>query len=262
MFLLNKKPLDAIPLALCALSSLASLVAAGPALQARAPAIPGPPADPPIVAGDGHGVWHREDPSWGDRAQKLEYKAMAKAADALGLDHAAVNLDHYLDNSGQDFNNNPQDIINDIPSFRESVRATATQYASPAFKAASTGSGSTKTFASGWKPFYATKDLSKDWFFALGGFSYAVSGSVTTKKAGSKYAGDLSYVVYLFDRYNWDSGKGVTIGPFTFTDDELGHMHVVGLAREYIVRGTSGIITNNNWDGSALPTPPVSGGRS
>jgi hypothetical protein len=184
---------------------------------------------------------------------------MAAAADTLGLDNAANNLNHYLDNTGKDFTNSPDAIMKDIASFKQAVNALATQHAKDAFKAGQTESGATKTFVSPWTSFYATKELSKDWFFALGGFSYAVAGTVATKKSGTAWTSSLSYKVYLFDRYNWDTGKGVTIGPFEFKDTELGRMHIVGLAREYIVRGTSKEYTVNPYTGATVPMPDTPG---
>lgn len=42
----------------------------------------------------------------------------------------------------------------------------------------------------------------------------------------------------MFDRYNWDTGKSVTIGPITVTDAFMGEFHRQGLAREYDCYGS------------------------
>jgi hypothetical protein len=191
----------------------------------------------------------------------VTFRSMAVAASGLGLGNAADNLNHYLDNTGADQTSSPDTMMEDMPSFKEAVQALATEHASQAFRDASTGSGSTKTFASPWMGFYATKETSMDWFFALGGFSFAVAGEVTTHKSEGKWLGELSYKAYVFDRYNWDTGKSVTIGPFTFEDTELGRMHVVGLAREYIVRGSSSVQTVGEYTGTTVPMPNTGGGR-
>ncbi|MBE7451440.1 MAG: hypothetical protein HS111_21840 [Kofleriaceae bacterium] len=43
----------------------------------------------------------------------------------------------------------------------------------------------------------------------------------------------------MFDRYNWDQGKSVTIAGITVRDEQLGRLHRVGLAREFDVEGSS-----------------------
>lgn len=49
----------------------------------------------------------------------------------------------------------------------------------------------------------------------------------------------IEYRVHTFDRYNWDKGKQVSIGPITVKDEELAKLHRAGLAREYEVGGSS-----------------------
>lgn len=67
--------------------------------------------------------------------------------------------------------------------------------------------------------------------------------------------------MHIFDRYNWDAGKSVDIGPFHFEDTELGNLYLKGLAREYNVRGTSGINSVAKFtEGTVIP-PPSTGGR-
>jgi hypothetical protein len=43
----------------------------------------------------------------------------------------------------------------------------------------------------------------------------------------------------VFDRYDRDAGKGVSINPIGIPDGQMGRLHTVGLAREFEVRGTS-----------------------
>lgn len=68
---------------------------------------------------------------------------------------------------------------------------------------------------------------------------------------------------HVFDRYNWDKGKSVTIGPFVITDESLGQLHQAGLAQEYEVNGTSSSTTSSwSYRGSS-PTSslPEAGSR-
>ncbi|EKG16342.1 hypothetical protein MPH_06469, partial [Macrophomina phaseolina MS6] len=189
--------------------------------------IPGPPADPPKVPGDGIGSYNSKDASIGDRLDFYEYRAMAKAADTLGLNNAARNLDHYLDNTGDDLYEVPEAMMADLPDFKSLVLNLVQTEAKKAYKAAATGSGSTQLFSTPWKAYDYSYKFNKDWFYALGAFSYSVAGIVKAHRDSSKsksYTAEMSYVVYVFDRYNWDGGKSVEIGPFTFKDEDLGRM--------------------------------------
>ena len=188
---------------------------------------------------------------------------MAAAAGGLGLVNAERNLLHYLGNDGSDLAIPPENLLAGLPQLRDAVKALAQNQASAAYKLipanSSSGSGE-RAFTSPWKSFYATKDQSLDWYFALGGFSYSVTGVVVKSGAGAG-SGSLKYQVHIFDRYNWDAGKSVDIGPFHFEDTELGNLHLKGLAREYTVRGTSGINSVPTFkDGTVIP-PPSTGGR-
>lgn len=251
-----------LPLALFASTSLTGVTNAVPISDNGGVTIPGPPADPPKPPGDGQGVWGRENPGIGDRLDKVKYSNLLKVVPS-SYGHAATNLRHYLDNTGTTFANKPEDIMNDIPAFKAAVLETTKHYASAAFSSVDSGAGGIKAFSSGWLGFYATPELDKDWYYALGGFAYAVAGTVKTRKVGSAWVADLAYKVYIFDRYNWDGDKNTKILWFTVTDKEMGHLHVVGLAREYIVRGSSGVFSVPAWNGKAasLP-PPTTGGRS
>ncbi|WEW56091.1 hypothetical protein PRK78_001526 [Emydomyces testavorans] len=216
-------------------------------------AIPPPPADPPKPPkGDGIGPYKSKEASFGDRISKLKFQAMASAADGLGLHNAANNLRHYLDNSGKDLFIPPENMLKDLAGLRNTVQILAQNQASATFKAI-TGDKGEKAFSSKWTGYYATTTESKDWFYALGGFSVSVTGVVS--KTGAK-AGTLKYAVHVFDRYNWDNGKSVDIGPFHFEDRELGELHLKGLAREYTVRGTSKVVTVNGFTpGAPIPLP-------
>jgi hypothetical protein len=68
---------------------------------------------------------------------------------------------------------------------------------------------------------------------------------------------------HVFDRYNWDKGKSVTIGPFVVTDESLGELHRTGLAQEYEVNGISSPVTTSwTYSGSSsTPAPPTAGSR-
>ncbi|KAJ9665902.1 hypothetical protein H2201_004026 [Coniosporium apollinis] len=223
----------------------------------RALSIPPAPADPPKPAdGDGIGPYNSQDAGIRDRLAKAKFYTVAVAAGELGLVNAERGMRHYLGNSGDDLNVTPESMMSGLSKFRESVKALAQNEAAAAYKSISGASGE-KAFRSSWKNFYATKDQSWDWYFAIGGFSYSVTGVVTKASGG----GSLKYRVHVFDRYNWDAGKSVDIGPFHFEDTELGNLHLKGLAREYTVRGSSAVNEVKKFTPTTVIPPPSTGGR-
>lgn len=251
---LLKSALSLLPLLL----SFASAAALPSDLSVRAPSIPGPPSDPPQPAdGDGIGPYNSKGAGWKDRLNKVKFFTIAAAAGEIGLTNAERGMRHYLGNSGDDLNVAPGPMMNDLPEFRKAAQALAQNEATKAYRAISAKSGS-KAFSSKWDTYYATKEKSWDWFYAIGGFSFSVTGVVTKKSGG----GSLKYQVHIFDRYNWDAGKSVTIGPFTFEDRELGELHLKGLAREYVVRGSSQVNEVDSFKPGTVIPPPSTGGRN
>lgn len=229
-----------------------------PLLPRRLP-IPAAPADPPADPGDGIGPYNSQPVSLSDRLAKKKFNAIALAAGGLGLSNARNNLWHYLGNSGGDKYISAAAIMRGLLQFQEKVRELVQIEAAIAYKQILTTKGE-EPFSSKWHGFYATKSQSLDWYYSLGGFSYSVTGVV--ERSGSKLTGTtLRYLVHIFDRYNWDSGKAVDIGPFHFEDKELGNSHLKGLAREYVVRGTASQFVYWYTPTMVIPSPITEGGR-
>jgi hypothetical protein len=203
------------------------------------------PAPPPWQAPDaGAGPHAVESPGITDRAVEFAAETAANAM-ALSWPHASRNLLHYLDNSGTPL---PQDVdamLHDVPQFqadvntlRSSLGATAVQ------RAQAMGATGPVTFpvSTPWQGFYISPEMSKDWFYALGGVSYNLVGTVTVyppTTPGGPWRYELRSRVELRDRYNWDVGKATQIGPFTVTDQQLAELHRKGLAQEFDVTGSS-----------------------
>ncbi len=163
--------------------------------------IPPPPPDPTPEEGkpDGIGPYNSQPAGVLDQIEKQALVAIA-ATSSVALPNAGKNLKHYLDNTGDDLIVNPENIMNDIPDLRSLVKILAKKCAVEAYNSIGEESGS-KAFSSKWEQHYPTR-LS-DWFFALGGYSYSVTGVVTKSATG----GLLQYQVHIFDRYNWDTRK-------------------------------------------------------
>ncbi|GLZ37682.1 hypothetical protein [Actinokineospora sp. NBRC 105648] len=225
--------------------------------------IPGAPPKPPTDAGAGkHGV----DPWYTTADDRLMHGLAGTAADGaetLGMTHAAANLRHYLGNSGDPMTVNPDEMTRDVSGFRTQVdKTTAAEMRRLAAEAAANGTyGKPVQFSTGWKGHYITKSASQDWFYAMGGVQYAVTGVATVHPPdhpGGEPRVDVQYQTHVFDRYNWDGGKSTTIGPITITDESMAEMHRAGVAQEYDISGTGGVkhYTGPVPAAGELPPPP------
>lgn len=222
----------------------------GPATQptftpgARMPGFPVPPRAP--ATGDGSGLHAARSPGWRDHVVEQSVWRMADAADGLGLNNAARHLRHYLTNTGEALTIDPAAMLAQLPSARQKVDAafqtnvvdTATAKVAAEYK----GRPMSFTITTPWTSAYAYKSESRDWFFAVGGFSASHTAVVTvTPGADGAARVHIDSALRVFDRYNWDGGKSVDIGPIHVEDTAMGRLHTVGLAQEFQVRGTSAL---------------------
>ena len=165
---------------------------------------------------------------------------------------------HYLGNSGKDLILSPDAMLDDLPLMAtHEVQMLAWNEAVAARNKIGSATGES-AFTSRWNAFYATKEQIWDWYYSLGGFWCSVSGVVT--KHGDEKSWSARFRVHVFDRYNWDEGKSVQIGPMHVDDTELGALHLKGLAREFVVRGTSRVdVMESSRPGGVTEAP--GGGR-
>lgn len=224
--------------------------------------VPGPPADPPQLPGDGSGVWGSESPC-GPNDWKIEaiLTAGVDAFVAEGRCEAARCMHHYLLNTGADLEVNLANMMEDMPAFRDAIHTLAESTAKSKVENF-VGPWLTIDFVSPWTLWHAWDDknnepYSLDWYYALGDYSYAVSG-VVTRDGNTAALMTLQWMVHVFDRYNWDnSGKQSNLGwGVTLSHADIGHLHKCGGAREYVVRGGSKVQVVNSYD-STQPLPPV-----
>jgi hypothetical protein len=213
-------------------------------MQGAGVSIPGPPPEPPTDPGAGpHGVdpWYtRLD----DEAMKVLVTDASAVADAIGWTHASKHLMHYLGNSGEDMTVDPDEITRDVPSFRGAVdqRVTSEMQRIAEEAQASGNYGQPVPFNSGWKGHYITKSDNADWFYAMGGVQYAVTGVATVYPPdvpGGQPRVEVDYQAHVADRYNWDGGKSTQIGPLTVTDEQLAELHRAGVAQEFDMSGST-----------------------
>ena len=214
--------------------------------------IPGPPPYPRPDEGAGK---FDSDPWWsrGDDAFKESLVGtMAETAEVVGYTDAARHLRHYLAATGEDLEVDVDRIMREVQSFRGAVaRATANLVASVAKRAAKNDDyGESLQFRDdSWRSHYLSQDEDANWFFALGGIRFAITGVVTVQRPGKQASRPevaLRYRAHLWDYYNWDSGKSTTIGPVTIEDEWMAGLHTAGFAREYEVVGTSELLSEAN----------------
>lgn len=191
--------------------------------------------DPPIIPDVGSGPWNTE-------ATQLTYVALKGAivailpAAAIKLgDDAAKHMLHFFGNTGSNYTIDLEGMIAETKTPQKRFESEV---------------GQAKTFVEMLPPgvhnitsrkangAYVLPSESKNWFYAIGGFSTWGKGraTVTDTPAGRQYVLEFEYK--FFDRYNWDGGKKVDIdvpgwGPVEVTDEFLQNFHRQGLAREF-----------------------------
>ena len=207
---------------------------------------PTPPAWQPPDTGSGAYNSQRAWP-W-DHGKKVLVELAANAMASKWPD-AARHLSHYLANTGQPLQQDVNRILHDVPQFQTQVDTTRTRLGEDAVsRAKASGATGPVTFPidTPWNGYYIDPSQSANWFYALGGVSYNLTGQVTVyppSTPGGPWRYEVSTRVNLRDQYNWDSGKSTQIGPITVSDDEMARLHRQGLAREYLNEGQSDIST-------------------
>lgn len=82
-------------------------------------------------------------------------------------------------------------------------------------------------------------DDSKDWYYAVGGYSSWGKGTIKITDAPNGRIYDLKFEYRFSDKYNWDGGKPpTTIAKITISDEYMGEFHRQGLAQEFMCVGS------------------------
>jgi hypothetical protein len=170
---------------------------------------------------------------------------VAEAAELIYQD-AGAHMLHFLDNTGSTYTIRYSTLISDVQSAR-TVRNTEIDEAL-AFSETINKDDFDITSTSATTG-YATKTESANWYYAVGGYSAFGKGRV--KRCNENYK--MTFTLKFRDRYNWDTGKGVTINGIVIPDTSLGRLHAVGIAQEfnmvgevtYIIKWKKGQRTNS-----------------
>lgn len=249
---------------------------AGPAEEV--PGAPEPPPPPPGNA-DGSGEFDSVDPGFfgdieNEALEELAYRG-ADLFEALGREDAARHMRHFLGESGEPLEVDPARMLRDIEFFRELEQAARDDLiADIQQEAARRYAGEPFSFTvedRGWEGVPSSEEvLGPNWFFALGGFSFthtAVAHVTPPDSPGEPPQVEIEYQTHVFDRYNWDKGKSVEIGPVTISDEELQELHRAGMAQDFDVYGsteTETVTVDADPDasgGAPAPTPPAPEGE-
>ncbi|MBC7975440.1 MAG: DUF4157 domain-containing protein [Myxococcales bacterium] len=223
---------------------------------------------------DGSGTWGSEADDRGitDRANHYMWTRVALAAETMGMPNAARHMRHYLGNTGATLTVSADRMLRDVALLRQAYDrqlADARQKAELRVADMGTHAVATNFQLTGDRKsdVYCSQSQSRDWFFAIGGFTYWYTAEVqVVPVADGPPQITIIFTLHVFDRYNWDQGKAVTLAGITVKDEQLGRLHRVGLAQEYDVTGTATPTTQSwSYTGTSTATPantaPVAGER-
>jgi LysM repeat protein len=186
-------------------------------------------------------------------AAKFEVQThMAECAIVVGPD-AALHMSHYLWNTGADLTIRLRNMVDDVPSAK-TLYDEELQRARDFAQTFPDGSH-TFTSANGING-YNRQAESRNWFFAIGGYTVWGKGSVSVSSAGGMRTFVMNFEYKFYDRYNWDGGKSVTLAGITINDEFMGEFHRQGLAKEFDCFGS--ITDSFTWTrAGASPSPVV-----
>ncbi|MEV8065460.1 hypothetical protein AB0P32_04815 [Streptomyces sp. NPDC085995] len=225
------------------------------------------PTMPQVAADAGAGRHGSESPGVEEWATKHKMELLAEGADWKGMTDASRNMAHYLGNSGAPMGLPVDKMMADVPAFKtyvdDTVRMNQDAWRKQALEEFRKNGGKPVAFpveVKRDKNFYFTKETDENWFYAVGGVNSNVTGVVTAvpDSHGNPKIG-VDYQANVWDRYNWDEGKGVTVGPLDIPDGQMAKLHRTGLAQEFDMAGSSDArhydLGTSQPNGDPLPGP-------
>ncbi|MFG2619472.1 hypothetical protein ACGFXC_17870 [Streptomyces sp. NPDC048507] len=211
----------------------------------------------------GSGRHGAEGAEWGDWITRTKMQGLVVLADGRGLNDASRNMKHYLDDTGTPMELPVDKMLTDDDGFqghvdRRHLLNHEAQWREQALAEYERNGG--RPVAMPVETPNADYSFSMaenpNWFYAVGSARSNVTGVVTVVPgADGKPAVGLDYQVNVWDRYNWDEGKGVHIGSFEIPDGEPSRQHKVGLAQEFNMAGSGSVQHYELGNGAAVPAP-------
>ncbi|WP_261400912.1 hypothetical protein [Streptomyces salinarius] len=225
------------------------------------------PTMPQIAPDAGAGRHGSESAGFDEWVTKQKMQLLTEGADWKGMTDASRHMAHYLGNSGSHMNLPVDKMMADVPSFKtyvdDIVRTNQDDWHKRALEEFKKNGGKPVAFPVEAKlpeGYYFRKEDDSNWFFAVGGANTNVTGVVTAvPDANGNPKIGVDYQANVWDRYNWDEGKGVKVGPMEIPDGEMAQLHRSGLAQEFDMSGSSSVqhydLGTSKPGDNALPGP-------
>jgi hypothetical protein len=186
--------------------------------------------DPKITPDAGAGPWNSKPKEVLTAAQYLGILEALGPATVLIGDDAVKHMLHYLNNTGSPLTIDLEGMVAEVPSAKVLFDLEVAKIKAYAERLPPGAHDITSTHAVNG---YNLQRESKNWFFAVGGYSVWTKGHATVTGTGSGHDVKLDLEYKFYDRYNWDGGKFVTIAGIRISDETMGEFHREGMAHEY-----------------------------
>ncbi|MFF6802897.1 hypothetical protein [Streptomyces sp. NPDC012616] len=219
-----------------------------------------------IAPDRGSGPHGSEEPGFTEYLTKDKMRMLASGSDWQGMNDASRHMQHYLENTGEPLDLPVDKMMHDDEGLRihaeEAIRGKQDAWRAQALEEFRRNGGEpvalpVETNNSDYSFPQGTQD---NWFYAVGSARTNVTGVViVVPGADGEPKVGLDYQVNAWDRYNWDQGKGVTIGPLSIPDGQPARLHTTGLAQEFDMQGSSSVkhydLGSTTPNGDPLPAP-------
>jgi hypothetical protein len=167
-------------------------------------------ADPVVFRDLGAGAWNSEPQTLTAKAEKqIMLTCMPAAVVAIGH-HAARHLRHYLTNSGANLEIDLAAMIASVASAKDifnNEMKEAREFTE------SLPPGEYQITSSEAQGGYNIPQESKDWFYAVGGYSaWGKAAVIVPPPTAKPRLYTMVFEYRFFDQYNWNKGIGVPLG--------------------------------------------------
>ncbi|MDA2811082.1 hypothetical protein O4J56_10580 [Nocardiopsis sp. RSe5-2] len=192
--------------------------------------------------------WGSDEPTEDDEDLHAVWERRAFLA-RMGLGNAASNMAHYLGNSGEPHEQDVNDMLDSVDRFSEAVELQQDRLVQEAIdQALAEGGEGPYTFPvnTDWSGHRGSQDEDgNDWYLASGSWDYSQTGQVTVAQAeDGTWSYQIETEIHMRDQYDWHPGLTAPVPFIGITPDaELARLAEAGLAQEFLMYGTSDVVT-------------------
>lgn len=201
--------------------------------------------DPVIKNDDGAGLWNSKVPTPDMIILKNKILEHLPHAYLLIGDDAVKHMFHYLNCTGSNYTIDLEGMIEEVQSAKDGYNEElndAKRFVE------SLPAGTHHITTDQVSSYYNSKEQSRNWYYATGGYSAWIKGKAEVGENGGKREFMFEYEYKFKDRYNWDKGKKVRIFGVPVSDDAMAKFHLQGLAKEFDMNGS--VKKNIFWNNS------------